>query len=65
MEVWGEPRANNAAVWQDFVQWRDGRTGLHDGIQSTPLETAPERVVTPTPTMRFTGRAARILADVG
>ena len=60
----GFPALCGVVFWQDFVQWRNARTGL----RSASDEVAPRDMQRPVATKTsplFTGRAARILAAAG
>ena len=59
----GFPVFFGVVFWQDFVQWRKGKTGVQRGSEAGDIGTGSQRPVAPKTLVRFTGRAARILAE--
>jgi hypothetical protein len=58
----GFPAINGVIFWQDFVQWRNARTGLQN-INETVSHSRECHATKPP--MIFTGRAAQLLAECG
>jgi hypothetical protein len=61
----GFPAFCGVVFWQDFVQWRNAKTGLKNSSEAVPRNTECQRSAAPKTSMGFTGRAARILAEAG
>lgn len=60
----GFPAFSGVVFWQDFVRWRNSKTGLSENSEaSTNTNHAP--LAAPNTVPRFTGRAAEILAEAG
>ena len=61
----GFPVFRGFVFWQDFVQWRNAKTGLKTSSEvSLPIVECPRTAPTKTG-VRFTGRLAQILAEAG
>jgi len=61
----GFPALCGVVFWQDFVQWRNAKTGLKTSSEvSLPIVECPRTAPTKTG-VRFTGRLAQILAEAG
>lgn len=61
----GFPTFSGVVFWQDFVQWRSAKAGLHKTSESSPRVVESPCVAASNPVPRFTGRAAQILAEAG
>jgi hypothetical protein len=49
--------------WQDFVQWRNARTGLKSAGEVSPRSGERQQTEAKKPALMFTGKAAQILAE--
>ena len=61
----GFPAFYGVVFWQDFVQWRNAKTGLRSATDGGPHDTGYQRPVAAKKLISFTGRAAQILAEAG
>jgi hypothetical protein len=61
----GFPSVSGVVFWQDFVQWRKAQAGvkLGDG-EKAPVDSR-DKSASDTRRVVFTGKAAKILAEVG
>ena len=58
----GFPAIGGVVFWQDFVQWRQARSGLTEFLDQVKRESR-NVLSKPTPGFQFTGKAARILLE--
>ncbi len=61
----GFPAFSGVVFWQDFLQWRNAKIGLRNTSEPVTRNTESQCLVAAKPSMRFTGRAAQILAEAG
>ena len=61
----GFPAFNGVVFWQDFVQWRNAKTGLGNANNFESQSAERTRSVATKPVMMFTGKAAQLLAECG
>ena len=61
----GFPSFSGVVFWQDFVQWRNAKTGLKATIDTPSPKPETERPIPTKTGVRFTGRLAQILAEAG
>lgn len=58
----GFPAISGMVFWQDFVQWRNAKTGLQNVEAVTRKMDCPPPV-SGKPSVMFTGKAAQLLAE--
>jgi hypothetical protein len=61
----GFPAFCGVVFWQDFVRWRNVKIGLPNTSEPVPRNAESPYLVAAKPLTRFTGRAARVLAEAG
>ena len=61
----GFPAFSGVVFWQDFVHWRNAKSGVKTVSEGSQCNGESERTIASIPTTKFTGRAARILAEAG
>ena len=61
----GFPAFSGVVFWQDFVQWRNAKTGSRNPSEPSPNGVESSRANASNPATKFTGRAAQIRAEVG
>src|SRR5215831_6914268 len=61
----GFPSIRGYVFWQDFVQWRNAKTGLQADKQSAPRQPEPQPPLATNRLMQYSPRVAKILADAG
>jgi hypothetical protein len=61
----GFPTLCGVVFWQEFVQWRNVRTGLQKASVGSSHDTEYQQPVVAKTSPFFTGRAAQILAEAG
>jgi hypothetical protein len=61
----GFPALCGVVFWQEFVQWRNTKTGLKNFNEPVTRNTECRRPVATKPSVIFTGKAAQLLAECG
>lgn len=59
----GFPAFSGVVFWQDFVQWRNARTGLKSAGEVSSRSSERQQTEAKKPALMFTGKAAQILAE--
>ena len=61
----GFPAFSGVVFWQDFVQWRNAKTGLKSISDAASRTGACEQPIAKKTPMMFAGKAAQLLAEAG
>jgi hypothetical protein len=61
----GFPAISGVVFWQDFIQWRNAKTGLQNVNEVVSRHAENHRPIGMKPTMIFEGKAAQLLAECG
>jgi hypothetical protein len=61
----GFPAFLGVVFWDDFVRWRNARTGQRNAVEVAASTPEQKQSLAASSVIRYTGKAAQILAEAG